>query len=292
VRVHEHLLARADLSDADRQRAQHALAQDFMKAGLFDRAEAAYRALEGTPFETEARLARLALYERSRDWRAAAETAAQLEKIGAGSFGSRIAHHWCELAQEADERGDAEQAEAALQRAREVAPNAARALLQSGRRAARAGRPRDALAAWNELKNRNPLAFNLVARDYARAAKDAGQVAPALATLNALYERNPSVDLLQAIALLDEAPEAAPQRVAAHLALQPSLAAAAELLRTPPARWSEPALQGLRDAVERAAKPLQRYRCAACGFEAQHYFWQCPGCLNWDSYPPQRVEEL
>ena len=44
-------------------------------------------------------------------------------------------------------------------------------------------------------------------------------------------------------------------------------------------------------AVERAAKPLQRYRCAACGFEAQHYFWQCPGCLNWDSYPPQRVEE-
>ena len=41
--------------------------------------------------------------------------------------------------------------------------------------------------------------------------------------------------------------------------------------------------------VERAAKPLQRYRCAACGFEAQHYFWQCPGCLGWDSYPPQRA---
>ena len=45
-------------------------------------------------------------------------------------------------------------------------------------------------------------------------------------------------------------------------------------------------------AVARAAKPLQRYRCAACGFEAQHYFWQCPGCLNWDSYPPQRIDAL
>jgi lipopolysaccharide biosynthesis regulator YciM len=44
--------------------------------------------------------------------------------------------------------------------------------------------------------------------------------------------------------------------------------------------------------VARAAKPLQRYRCAACGFEAQHYFWQCPGCLSWDSYPPQRVDAL
>ena len=48
----------------------------------------------------------------------------------------------------------------------------------------------------------------------------------------------------------------------------------------------------LRDAVRRAARPLHRYRCAACGFEAEHYFWQCPGCLGWDTYPPQRLEDL
>jgi hypothetical protein len=40
------------------------------------------------------------------------------------------------------------------------------------------------------------------------------------------------------------------------------------------------------------ARPLQRYRCAACGFEAQRYFWQCPGCMAWDSYPTQRLEDL
>src|SRR5512145_843208 len=61
VRVHQHLLRRSDLSAADRQRAQHALAQDFMKAGLLDRAEEAYRALQGTPFDTDARLALLGL---------------------------------------------------------------------------------------------------------------------------------------------------------------------------------------------------------------------------------------
>ena len=44
--------------------------------------------------------------------------------------------------------------------------------------------------------------------------------------------------------------------------------------------------------MDRAARPLQRYRCAACGFEAAHYFWQCPGCLSWDTYPPRHVEEL
>ena len=66
VRVHEHLLQRADLPRSERDRAQHALAQDFMKAGLFDRAEAAYSALEGTAFDTEARLALLTLHERDR----------------------------------------------------------------------------------------------------------------------------------------------------------------------------------------------------------------------------------
>ena len=43
VRVHQHLLSRGDLSAADRHRAQHALALDYLRAGLLDRAEEAYR---------------------------------------------------------------------------------------------------------------------------------------------------------------------------------------------------------------------------------------------------------
>src|SRR5882672_3795340 len=61
VRVHEHLLQRADLPRSERDRAQHALAQDFMKAGLFDRAEAAFAALRGSAFEQDAQLALLSL---------------------------------------------------------------------------------------------------------------------------------------------------------------------------------------------------------------------------------------
>src|SRR6478736_1813372 len=75
VRVHQHLLSRADLPQSERDRAQHALAQDFMKAGLLDRAEEALRKLEGTHYENEARLALLAIYERSREWTQASEVA-------------------------------------------------------------------------------------------------------------------------------------------------------------------------------------------------------------------------
>jgi len=99
------------------------------------------------------------------------------------------------------------------------------------------------------------------------------------------------MDLLQAIVALEADPASARQRHAQHLARQPTLSAAAAVLRDA-APVSEATQAKLVATLERAAAPLQRYRCAACGFEAQRHFWQCPACLSWDSYPPLRVEDL
>ena len=293
VRVHEHLLHRADLARSERDRAQHALAQDFMRAGLLDRAEQAYQALEGTAFDTESRLALLTLHERGRDWRAAVDDAQKLEHRGIGSFASRIAHYWCEVALEADAKQQTAEADAAVRRAREAAPQAARPLVLAGHRAVRAGTPAQALSLWGVLVVTHPAAFNLVALEYAKAAIAAGDSPAALEQLLELYRRAPTMDLLSAIGVLD--PDAARQqeRVRAHLRSHPTLAAAqAYLAQVDPDSAAGAACAPVRDAVTRAAQPLHRYRCAACAFEAQHYFWQCPGCLSWDSYPPQRLEDL
>jgi lipopolysaccharide assembly protein B len=289
VRVHQHLLSRADLPPAERERAQHALAHDFMKAGLFDRAEEAFRSLAGSPYRTEALLALLQLHERARDWAAASQDAALLEKAGAGSFAARMAHHACELSLEADARGDTGAAEAHLQRARDAAGGSARPWVQTGQRLAQAGRHAEAIAAWNELRQRHPGAFCLVAIDYAASAKAAAMSGEALAALLAHYAEQPSTDLLQAIVALEGDAERARARHVEQLERQPTLGAAAAVLRD---RASAGAVEGaLAGVVERAAAPLARYRCAACGFEAQRWFWQCPGCLGWDSFPPQRLED-
>ena len=292
VRVHQHLLGRADLASSERDRAQHALAQDFMKAGLFDRAEEAYRALQGTAFETEARLALLNLYERSRDWTAAAETAAALERSGTGSFGTRIAHHFCELALEADAKGQGEAADAALARARAASPHAPRPLLLMGQRLAKSGRHAQALAAWDDLRLRDLPAFALVAGEYADSARACGQTDAARQHLRTAYEQTPGLDLIRALARLDGHELAAEPQLLPHLRQQPTLTAAQAVLARPVDQWNPEAAQAVGEAIARAAKPQQRYRCAACGFEAQRYFWQCPGCLSWDSFPPRRVEEL
>ena len=298
VRVHQHLLGRADLKKHERDAAQHGLAQDYMKAGLFDRAEEAYRALAGTSYDTEARLALLDLHERSRDWRAAIEVAEQLEKSGSGSFASRIAHYHCELALEADAAGQHADAEAALTRARDTVPGDARPLVVSGEHAAARGDALAALRWWNMLMAVRPAAFNLVAKRYASLARSAGD-GGARARLQALYDKEPTLDLLEAIAALEPDAQSRRERLLGHLREHPTLAAANALLAAPltdagtdrAATLAAVEAGAIRDAVRRAARPLHRYRCAACGFEAEHYFWQCPGCLGWDTYPPQRLED-
>lgn len=295
VRLHEFLLQRAGLPRAERERAQDALAQDFVKAGLFDRAEQAYRALAGTRFDTDARLALLALHERSRDWRTAIDVAKKLEESGTASFASRIAHYWCEIASDADARRQPDAALDALQQARSVAPQAPRPLVMIGRRHARDGEHAQAMQAFGELLVANRGSFNLVASEFAASARACGREAAALEQLEGVYRAEPSLDLLAAIGVLDADPRRQRERLTAHLGAHPAFSAAEQLLSLGTAPGAAPLaaaeVQAIAGTLERGARALQRYRCAACGFEAQHHFWQCPGCMAWDSYPPLRLEE-
>jgi lipopolysaccharide biosynthesis regulator YciM len=295
VRVHQHLLARADLPTAERDRAQYALAQDFLKAGLFDRAEAAYQALDGTAFATDARLALLMLHERSRDWKAAIEVARVLESVAAGSFGQRIAHYWCELALEADARGQADDAVACLGKAMQAAPQAPRPRVLAGQRLARLGHHDEALAQWLPLATLDPGALSVIAADLAASALACGRGDEARAVMRDLHARAPTSDLLQALLRLDGDALSRRALLLQHLQAQPGLGPALGLLREHGVRADEGLsgneLQAVQQSVAQALKPLQRYRCAACGFEAQQYFWQCPGCHGWDTFPPRRLED-
>ena len=287
VRVHEHLLSRADLSRADRHRAQHALALDFLKAGLLDRAEEALRKLEGTAYEEQALLALLAIYERSRDWAQASEIARKLDAGGAGQFAGRQAHYLCEQATSA---GPAE-AEQLLRQAIQIAPNLPRPRMELAALRHRAGDARGAFELLMEAAEAVPVAVPLIATPLVDAAAASGRQNEARKLLHDAYEQSPSLDVLEGITALVSDPEAARSWYVQHLQREPSLVAAAKWIAGEKLEH-EQFHPDVQRALEHAVKPLTRYRCAACGFEAKQHFWQCPGCQAWDSYPARRVEEL
>ena len=100
------------------------------------------------------------------------------------------------------------------------------------------------------------------------------------------------LDAIVALEAASGAPSAtAREWYAHHLESEPSLVAAAKWIAGEKLEHEQFHPQVQR-ALDQAVKPLTRYRCAACGFEAKQHFWQCPGCQTWDSYPARRVEEL
>ena len=293
VRVHQHLIARADLKHEDRERAQQALAQDYLRAGIFDRAEEAWSKLQGGRFDGEARLALMSLHERARDWQAALSAAQELHRRGDGSLNARMAHYRCELALQADARGDSAAAEAELEQAQHLAPESARPWALRAEKSAREGHHAEALRALDALRAAQPQGFSRMAGLYANSAMAAGMAEPARQVLAQAYEAAPSMALLSARLKMDQAtPDATVHALIAHAQHAPTLSAAQALLGQPATSWGEAGLSVVRQAVDRAAGPVQRYRCAACGFEGLHWFWQCPGCLGWDTFPPQPIEEL
>ncbi len=289
VRVHQHLLARADLSNADRERAQYDLALDFVKAGILDRAEAALKPLMNSALAQQALLALLTIYERTRDWQQAADISQQLDLLGQGQFTVRRAHYLCELASAST---DLAQAQTWLQEAIRTAPDSARPRMALAALLERQGQLSEACDQLQDLAQHIPAAMPLVAGHLARLAPQVQRQIGVLTLLQDSYHQLQSLDVLDAIVQLQTAMGQARGRdlYAQHLLKHPSLIATSQWLAGEHLH-PEQQPQVMR-ALALATKPLKRYRCAACGFEALHHFWQCPGCQAWDSYPPRRIEEL
>jgi lipopolysaccharide biosynthesis regulator YciM len=197
--------------------------------------------------------------------------------------------------------GDPAAAARLLAQAVELAPQAPRPAIDTATLQLRNGHAVAAFDTLIALSDTAPLALPLYAPTLQQAAVAAHREGEALALLQRRYAESPSIDVLEAMMALGGTPP--PPAIAedqkttprdgyiAHLSHQPSLVAASRWLAGEQFTHEQFHPQVQR-ALDQATRPLMRYRCAACGFEAHQYFWHCPGCQAWDSYPPRRVEEL
>jgi lipopolysaccharide biosynthesis regulator YciM len=232
-------------------------------------------------------LALLAIYERTRDWPNASEIARKLGELGQGNFDGRRAHYLCEQATTATPQ----QAEQLLREAMTIAPESARPGIDLAALQRRAGDAQRAFETLVRMARSAPLQIPLMAGALAEAAIATNRQRDALQILGEVYERAHSLDVLEAIVALQPDSAAGHDWYAKHLQREPSLVAASKWLAAEKLEHEQYHAQ-LQAALDHAARPLMRYRCAACGFEAKQHFWQCPGCQAWDSYPARRVEEL
>lgn len=296
IRVHQNLLSRNDLPANERDHALFELGQDFLKAGLLDRAEETLHMLADGNYALDAQRALLAIYQIEKEWNKSIETARRIEAMSDTLLGVEIAHFHCELAQDALQRKEAGAAEEQLRLALVANPQNVRATILSGDAAAASGDARAAIAHWRRVEAQNAAYLPLVAEKMMKAYDGLGEGAQGAELLKDYAERYPSNDLLDVAyqyILQLSGTEAAHALARTQMEKSPNLSGMLHLLdaqiaSADEARRSE--LEMMRALIKQRTKNLPRYTCQNCGFRARLFYWQCPGCSGWETYAPRRVE--
>jgi lipopolysaccharide biosynthesis regulator YciM len=300
IRVHQHLANRDDLKPRDRDHAAYELGRDFLRAGLLDRAEASLNRVGPGKFAAPAKESLLEMYQIERDWKKAIISASQLEKLQGKSHQTEIAQFHCELGQEALQANDLSGAEKSIQEALGVVPNHTRALILQGDYLMALGQPSQAIEAWSIVASSHPAYMHLIADRWMKAHTDLDQSAVGLERLCELLNTQASGELLDVVhkqVMNIRGLQAANTMISEVMQHSPSLSALSKLAETRlaleegnanPERLME--LKSILHLLRQRTTSLARYTCGNCGFRARRFYWQCPGCNNWEAYSPRRSE--
>lgn len=295
IRMHQNLIDRPDLSDDVRLHALSELGQDFLKAGLLDRAEEIFNKLRNTAFDEEAKRNLLEIYQVEKEWLKAIEIARELSD---GVAQRDVAEYYCELAANEIMRSRSDSAREYLETAMLQNRKCVRASLLQGDLLLQEGRPEPAIEAWQRIEQQDPAYLALVAQRLLETYRKLDRREEGIALLRAYLERYPSLDLLDVVYQLileGEGTESAYRLVRDELQRNPTLLGLEKLMsaRLP---LVSPEMRGdvelAKTIIQGYTKRLSRYRCDNCGFKARQFYWRCPACGGWETYPPRRSEEF
>lgn len=291
IRVHQNLLARPSLSQAQRDQALFALAEDYLGAGLFDRAENLYGELTDSDTVAQSALERLVyIYERESEWAKAIEVHKRLEAL-TGEKSGRIAHYHCELAERARRDGDLALAREHLRHTGRTESGELRGLFLKAAIAKEDEDYGEALTLYNRLIERDREVISEVLPDLLHCYQATGRPEKFEHYIEALTREDPSL-----------ANELAYAAITTKLLESPALLHCIEqfilqdkvlvdLVDIDEIEKGNAAEK--RAVIERAASGLRRlalssarYRCTNCGYSTQRFIWHCPSCKLWETIRP------
>jgi len=291
LRVHQNLVARPDLSKAQRTSAMLALGEDFFAAGILDRAESVFtELLKDDPKRADACEPLRNIYEQLHEWDKAIEISQCAQKRSKADHGRLIAHYYCELAVQDLQKNNLFKVEESLKKATKAYPDSSRVLVLAGELAYARGQPQEAMQTYQAAISKDSrllgMLFNKLLNDF-----------PQQESLDNLYQfihqhfiqsqdTRLFAYLLQLARKLGKLKEMH-AHVDAHLLKGKltlnTLAHSTEVLVSV---WQESNtcdMAQVQTALQRLAKSQPEFQCGHCGYKMHDYLWRCPACHQWDT---------
>ena len=291
IRVHKNLLARSSLNEMQRDQAQFSLAQDYLSAGFFDRAEKLFSQLRNSSSLGEASIQSLVdIYEREQEWSKAIEAHRELE-ILTGEKSTEIAHYYCELAENARLDGDLALARQHLKGSVRSVSGAFRGALIKAAIAQEENSYLEALGLYEQVLDADPRLMAEVLPELFDCYHKDGREDECEIYLQSLVDKNPSLsDVIAYTAILVDLERSQVIKTCIeNFIMEDSVLASffdAEYFANIPDKSREKVIQGITSGLRDLAFSSPRYRCNTCGYRSEKILWHCPSCKSWESIRP------
>ncbi len=293
IRIHQNLIARPSLHREQRTNALLELGEDYLRAGLLDRAENLFQEVVDAGSHVAQALERLReIYQQEKEWQRAIQAASRLESLTGARMGPRIAQFYCEQAEAAQHQGEINNARDLLRRALTADPACVRASLLQGDLERTVGNFKQALKCYQRVREQDPEYLSEILPGMQECYVQLGRARAFRQYLEGIpvAQRGASVILALAERIRHEDGEAAAAGyLVEELRRRPTVRGLNRLIELNLARTAQPGdddLEVLRELFQSLLRDKPGYVCHSCGFRGRSLRWQCPGCRAWGTIKP------
>ena len=293
IRIHQNLIARPQLEKIYREQSLFELGQDYLSAGMLDRAERIFLELVNAKSHSAQALRILIdIYEQEKDWENAVKTASQYESVTRQNMQPIIAHYYCEFAETAYIKKHYDQAAEYINKAFAADESSVRASLLHAKINMEQGHYKAAIRSLKNIKDQNPdylsEAIDLLASCYEKL--DQGdELVVYLKKLVEEYPRVPVVLILAERIRKWKGDKVAAGFVADYVRRYPSLRGLylfVNLYISSTEGRAKEDLHILQNLMRKLLANKPDYQCKQCGFAGKSLHWHCPGCKQWSTLKP------
>ncbi|CAA6826352.1 MAG: Heat shock (predicted periplasmic) protein YciM, precursor [uncultured Thiotrichaceae bacterium] len=299
LRVHQHLVARPDLSREQRQAAMLALGEDFFAAGLLDRAESVFReVIDKYPDNAGVSDPLRHIYEQLQDWDKAIALSQRATSFP-NDKNRFIAHYYCEQAEEHLRGSELYQADESLKSALAAYPESARVKVLQARLALARNDRKQALSFYQQAIKKDQRLLGMLIDELLKVFTADAELKQLYQFVHDEYLESNNVRLFPAllsIACSTGNEQAVCALIESHLRNDPlslqtitrsvAILADQSLVTTDATENSATdarILPTIQAALERLSKGDAHFQCVQCGYKMNDYLWRCPACHHWDT---------
>jgi lipopolysaccharide biosynthesis regulator YciM len=292
LRLHENLIARSSLNKDQKSAAMFALGEDYFAAGMLDRAEAVFQELLTTmPRDVNACASLRKIYEQTHEWEKAINVTRSIcvkKKILPAIYQRRIAHYYCEIADQEMERGNLHRVEDCLVKAYKHYKDLSRVMVLQGNLFERKKNYKKAFKFYRKALASDSRLLSYLFPKITKVAERIGQRNEFEKVLFELYRQDSSVlayllKQLKVDLFTDKATGFLVDDLKNKKLDIYSISQSIDILQQQQQSFVEnERLLLIKRALDHYLEDKAAFQCQNCGYQMQQYLWRCPACFHWD----------